>query len=71
MSMTDAPTKNKLKEEKPTEVTPSETLEQKQKRIETCVAEVNQVLEKYNCSLFSYMIVTGTGNVPKIEVISK
>ena len=65
--MTDKTTETK------TEVKPEvkETEEQKKLRIDTCVAEVNLVLTKYNCSFVAYMIVTGTGNVPKIEVISK
>lgn len=44
--------------------------EVKQKRINSCAQEINDVLKKWNCSLDVSVIVTSTGNIPQVRIIA-
>lgn len=45
--------------------------EQNKKKIDACMNEINQVLEKHGCMIDVAMVVTAQGNRPIVNIIPK
>lgn len=45
--------------------------DKKKIRIKECTKAVNKVLDEFGCTLSCYIVLTGKGNTPVVQVISK